>query len=844
MNLRRGIWILILFFPLGVYGQSQVSVPRPELILPSGHLMGVSAVSYAADGKFILTGSYDATVRSWLTDGTELNTYRGPVSPVSVLKFSPDGTKFAAGHHNGEIAIWDFKSGQLIRTLKLHRDTITGIDFFSNEKILSGSRDRTAKIYNLKTNRVESTLSEKKKQIRSVAYYPQGDFILTGGGGLPVADQTTTEEDPSVKLWSLGGKIERGLGATFLGSHEAVHSLFFTSDGKTAISASDYRVRVYSLTVSGNKGQRSFGPSSAFASISKDEKTLLVGRYNALELFDIASGKSIRKFKDLGYEFIAADLSPDGTQVLLGTSQNVAIVIDVLSGDLITTLKGRSSSVLTVKFSPYGKYLVTGGRDATAKLWDIENGELIRVIDQFKNSVVSVSFSPDNKKIAIGTYDHTGKVVDLQTGEVLYPFNGGSSTVTFSPDGRYLAAVNRTVINPFGSMLGNFVKISSAFLYDAETGKFISDLTKGSLLSNSVNRTYTCAIFSPDSKLIYIGGKEEYPSARNPKVNVSYGRVDIWDIEKGKTAGRFSESHEDIVTDIALSPDGKTLVTASDQKSIALWNRTLGRQISVFNIHHSKISTVEFSPNGKQILSAGFDKKAILFDVEQKKTYSFLGHTAELYGARFSPADQYIVTSSYDNTTKIWSTLTGKELATLYPIDLKDWLIITPQGYFDGSPGALSSLYYNYQSHIIPLEQLKPLYYKKGLLPILLGYQQGTLPQAELFSVKHFYPSVKLSEEINPKNPVLLIQATNLGGGIGKINVKINGQTAYEDAGTLLKEKITENTPAIQLALPLSNLKGLKWGAQNVIEVSIANKANTLKSPTNKLTFGLSAKIN
>ena len=249
---------------------------------------------------------------------------------------------------------------------------------------------------------------------------------------------------------------------------------------------------------------------------------------------------------------------------------------------------------------------------------------------------------------------------------------------------------------------------------------------------------------------------------------------------------------------------------------------------------------MSFSPDQSEILTAGYDRLANLFDINSKKSMVFTGHTAELFSAKFSPTGKYFVTGSLDNTTRLWSTESGKQIASLIPIDVSEWLIITPEGYFDGSDKALQTLYYSFKSITIPLEQIRSRYYKKGLLPILLGYAPGNLPTIPPFSSSDLYPTVKLNEVVNPKNPVLNIQLSNNGGGIGNVKVIINGIVAYPDARVLSK---SASGAISAINIPLSNSKLIKWGQRNSLQVIGYNSKNTLSAPIETSNFDAPSKI-
>lgn len=828
----------ILFFGCSFSTLAQNN--KPELILPSGHLELINTVIYSPDGKYILTGSVDLTIRCWETaSGREINVFKGANAAITVIRFSPDGKLLLAGCSDGSIMLWDYASHTLLKTMKVHSDWVTGIDFFANDKFLSGSKDRTAKIWDLQQNTAVTTVTENRYKILSVAYYPDGDFFATGGGGVEYTDRSNPRDMP-VKLWNIHGHHVKTFKHGFLGSPEDIEFLSFSADGKYLVSASLFQTRLYEVADDDGRVKKKFRLGATMGAMSPKGNMLLLGSASDADLVSFPEGLKIRTYKTLPKDMTSIAMSPDGNSFVVGTAGRLAFVYDTQSGEQLNVLSGRSGGILSVTFSPYGKYLATGSFDATTKIWDIESGTLVRVLKGQKYGISSLAFSPDNKNIAAGCLGNTGAVYDIESGQMIFAFSGGSAALAFSKDGKKLLTINKTAALFHGVM--SFLEESSIFLYDVTSAQLSNRLFKPSILSNARDRTYTSGVFSPDGKFIYVGGRINYLKADN-KTKEAFGFVQEWSAETGKYIRGLPGAHGEMVTSVDITADGKTLVTGSSDPSIQFWNRALGKGIDRYKMHTAQVNSVTYSPDERFLLTSGMDHNAMIMDLNSKRHHVLSGHSSALFAAKFSPNGKHIVTGSWDNTTRFWSKETGKELATLIPIDVTEWLIITPEGYFDGSEKALETLYYSSGPLVFPLRQLKSLYYKKGLLPILLGYAPGTLPSIRPFSVKDFYPEVRLNEQINERNPVLSIQLKNSGGGIGKVQVMLNGQLAVADAKVFLKDKKELAQPVFYIQIPLSRLNMLAWGNKNTIEVTAGNKADNLRCPPVSFSFNAPNKI-
>jgi WD40 repeat protein len=124
--------------------------------------------------------------------------------------------------------------------------------------------------------------------------------------------------------------------------------------------------------------------------------------------------------------------------------------------------------------------------------------------------------------------------------------------------------------------------------------------------------------------------------------------------------------HTQQVRQAKFSPDGKTVVTVSDDGTGKLWDVRTGKLLYTLLGHQKRINSVAFSPDGSLILTASFDKTAKLWDARNGNLlHDLKGHSDALTDAEFSPDGKTILTASYDFTVRVWNTASGEALYTL-----------------------------------------------------------------------------------------------------------------------------------------------------------------------------------
>lgn len=164
----------------------------------------------------------------------------------------------------------------------------------------------------------------------------------------------------------------------------------------------------------------------------------------------------------------------------------------------------------------------------------------------------------------------------------------------------------------------------------------------------------------------------------------SDGTLRLWDTDSGDELRRF-EGHTSGVYDIAFSPDGRFVLSAAKDATVRLWDVAQGLEIRRFQGHTDAVYSVAFTPDGQKALSASRDTTIRIWDVHaSSRTRSpvlkvLRGHTDAVWCVVVSPDGRLAVSASHDLTMRLWDIERGKEIGQLH-----DWvndMAFSPDGH-------------------------------------------------------------------------------------------------------------------------------------------------------------------
>ncbi len=744
------------------------SAEVPKLVVGTGNPGGVRSVAFSPDGRFAVSGSIDSPVlKLWeISTGREIRTFKAQSSGpggIYSLAFSPDGHFILSG--GDFLELWDITTGRKIRTFctdNCEMKRIMSVAFSRDGRyVLSGAYFDPLYLWNAETGEFIREFSHSDSDsskthfdpINSVALSSNGRFAVSGG------------DDATIKLWDIGtGKLLR----TLTGHSKRVTTV----------------------------------------ALSPDDRFLLSGGKKKIKLWEIASGKLVRTFGGLFSSqnyVITLQFSPDGQRALSTNNNGEMIYWDVSTGKELHVFNKKEDKIKRAAcsaFSPDGRFALQGHK-GVMKLWDLTTYRLVREIKKHAGRIRSLTFAPKHNMVLTATGD-AFKYWNFQTGREIRSFQGESfGPVFITPDDMRLfsATGRRTVIlqdGDTGKILKEFDKLSSykpaatlspngryglwfrdreAFLWDIKSGEKLHTLKGHDDLGTRV-------AFSPDSRFALTGDEG--------------GTLNLWEVPSGRHLRTFltkDEGSTGTVRALAFSHDGRSVLSGTLDAKVRLWDVNTGKLIRVMEGKTEWLNAVALSPDGTRALAGGPDMTVKMWDCATGGILAtFTGHSSDIYSLTFSADGRYALSGGADGVIKLYDIEKKKEIASRVHIGLKDWVMYTPDGRFDGTPEGIRRVHFVQGLETFSLEAFYEKFYTPNLwvrvrhekpfqeTVINIAREMNTPPRVQIISPK---PGAVLNSE----SASLEVVIEDRGGGIDEIRLYQNSKLVSDlTRGIRIKE--------------------------------------------------------
>lgn len=573
-----------------------LSVQRGGLTM-RGHKGDVRSVCFSPDGKQVVSGGCDQTLKIWdAVTGKIMLTLGGHAGEIETAAWSPDGKRIASGSWDKAVKIWDANTGRIVRTLTGHTGRVWAVAWSPDGKqLVSKSEDSTLKAWDVAAGQEIFSVDQLTARNSGLAYSPDGKRIFSGGDRFVTLDASTGKELP---------RLEGDPGESGLRPHSA--------DGKYTVSVDSAALKIWDAATGNLLLQKDMHVRLTCAAISPDGTRVVVNANDGgLRIWDafpkaeepqvldthdqcvcmvlfspdgkwIATGGSngsLQIWDAFGYHhlctiadgigsphFSGIAFSPDGGHIAWARGLDDGVTIsDSVTGRVVRFLKmsdrGKGNTVHFVAYSTDGKHVIASGwhdvtRAVTAlKIWDAVTGQEVLMREHaptlgevYRGDYLSrgMALSPDGSRIVSCSDKGELKISDLMTGDAmrtLKAHNRMAKSVVYSPDGNRLLSGGDD---------------QTLMIWDASTGQEL--LTLKMRIGN-----VSCAAYSPDGKRIAASGVPE-------------GTLTICDAFTGEALLALAGPKSQVpglgsqVAGTAFSPDGKRIAACYDERNVLIWD--------------------------------------------------------------------------------------------------------------------------------------------------------------------------------------------------------------------------------------------------------------------------------
>lgn len=697
-----------------------------------GHKEEITYAVFSPDGKRIISGSQDNTIRIWDADnGKLIKILEGHTKGISCIKFDNTGKKMASSSWDSTVRVWD-ESGNFLFRIKDNNS------FYKVEFDPAGKKLLTDNVVKRDSCSVWDADDGKllfKIQGTTPQFSHDGKKILTTVKGS--VDWNIVVKG-SIKIWDIdNGKLLENI---IIDKNFPDYAFYSPDDKSILIIINNNTIKVLNLV------SKKFTTDDDISftwplmpRFSLDGKKIVACQtYTRLSIWDPFNARRIGELKGHTADINTALFNPDANRFLT-VAADKGRIWDIASGKLVAVLEGEISmhGWRVTKFSPDGKALLshlfdedeTDNKQYEAKLWNTEDGRLLKDLNKDLEEIEVYAFSPDGKKIAAGNHTNEVKIWSTADGNVLTTLpsvekEGETRALSFSPDNKKLltASANSNVARLWNTSNGELLtvlhghtnKIMSA-VFSPDGNKILTaswDIT--ARVWNAVNGELLLTLRGHKGLLT----QATFDLTGKKILSVSWDSTGkIWDADNGKLLTNIKDTAP-LFAGI-ISPDENFIITAGNKQN-KVWDAATGNFVSILDrmIDHSN-----FSDDGKFIIKENSYFKTHILDARNFKPIRTLEPgTMDLSWKKNAVL---VVENAATKRSDLDKNSNG---VSFMAVDSGDYIVRDPSSYYLSTPPASKLLHYVTKDlKVISFEQLDVRYNRPDKVLEALGNSDTAL---------------------------------------------------------------------------------------------------------------------
>ncbi|KAF9345331.1 Transducin (beta)-like 3, partial [Mortierella sp. AD094] len=394
-----------------------------------------------------------------------------------------------------------------------------------------------------------------------------------------------------------------------------------------------------------------------------------------VRVWHLQEGSPCRVLKGHSSDVNAVAFSPCGRRLASAGKDETVRVWDLDSCSVLFVMQGHIGEVMCVKWSPSGQQIASSGEDGIVRLWHAATGEPDRKLTHATKRVWSVAYAPDHQHL-FTCHENDLYQWDIQTHSdpvILKSHTNFVIAVATSRDGQWIAtaSVDRS-IRLWDKRTRGLVRILNGHSNAPAELAFLSNQELVSLDMSHTVMFWELSQRSGRETMLHGGARSKTQGHSNDTLSVSYSpdgksilsgswdkSVREWDTETGTSRVVFQSTYP--VTQVAYSSNGYQMALAANAAGLKLFDRAEDMESAETIEHTTEVTAVAYSSCGRWIATGDSDGAVRLWDPQSVKEVKELeGHKDDVVtGVSFSLGGQRLASWSYDETFRIFDTETG-----------------------------------------------------------------------------------------------------------------------------------------------------------------------------------------
>jgi len=624
---------------------------------------------------------------------------------IGKMAFSPDGKLLWTTSARTKAHLWDVESGAMLSKRELSSRNVLAIRVSDDGSAFIAAlvSARLMSVRHLPVNELavdELVPTERavelphEETIACAAFSPDGNVLATG---------SRTNGRSKARLW----RVSDGESLAHLDHPTSVVQVVFRpNSSQIATVGSDGRVRLWEITAD-LPAHTAKTPVREFRVVSRrlqriaftpDGRRMLAGdSMGSISDWDLDTGQRLPDWPKQSGQVTAIAVAADGQSVAAAWDAGTVRAWSLTNPAPFCELLRLGRHVGNLTFRPGRSQLLASPMVNTAVLWDIPDPALLA--PSFgQRLVTSSAFSSDGTKIIIGE-DNTAKLRSGTNGTVFgssIRHDGKISHVAFRSDGAVVLTAshdgtarlwNATNGNKHGHVMdhrgakGDMVQVdAAAFSLDGQS--VLTGDRRGTIRTWDGDTGELLIKFERiKGQSVGVGSVSFSPGGDRAVAGMDSGDLGLWDARSGKLL--WAAQHGNRVRNVAMSPDGHLVISASNDETARFWNADDGQPVGQPLPHRGQVFVAMFSPDGRLAVTGGFDATVRLWEVPSGGPFGEpMRHEGIVTSAAFSLDGTRLVTcGSRDHSARLWDVSTCLPLSPPLEHDVDAWSVaIHPAG--------------------------------------------------------------------------------------------------------------------------------------------------------------------